>query len=113
VKIGKENCALSVSLFLAAGSAGKFAERVRKGSQPGEEAGRSKRRRKGRGNRKRWSGEGEARAGRGGEGFVRRREGERERERTDARFFQRGHGRMDVGIMEASTVPSVRDKNCR
>jgi len=38
---------------------------------------------------------------------------ERERERLDARFFQRGHGRMDVGIMEASTVPSVRDKNCR
>lgn len=36
------------------------------------------------------------------------------RERPDARFFQRrSHGRMDVGIMEASTVPSVRDKNCR
>lgn len=33
--------------------------------------------------------------------------------RLDAGFFQRGHGRMDVGIMEASTVPSLPDKNCR
>lgn len=32
--------------------------------------------------------------------------------RLDAGFFQRGHGRMDVGIMEASTVPSLPDKNC-
>lgn len=33
--------------------------------------------------------------------------------RLDAGFFQQGHGRMDVGIMEASTVPSLPDKNCR
>lgn len=46
-----------------------------------------------------------------GEKYARRRSAD-ERD-LDARFFQRGHGRMDVGIMEASTVPSVRDKNCR
>nr|KAF7389400.1 hypothetical protein H0235_017884 [Vespula pensylvanica] len=36
------------------------------------------------------------------------------REGLDAGFFQRrqGYGRMDVGIMEASTVPSSSDKKC-
>jgi len=66
-------------------------------------------RRKGRGNRKRWRETARAatKNTRGIRRFV------RWRERPDARFFQRGHGRMDVDIMEASTVPSVRDKNYR
>lgn len=50
----------------------------------------------------------EAARGEGGERFS-----SVDERRLDAGFFQQGHGRMDVGIMEASTVPSLPDKNCR